>query len=520
MATVEGTKPVVNDKREIFGWAMYDWANSAFSTTIGTVFLGPYVSGLARNAAIAAGTETASFLGIPIAPDSVLLFAISFSVVFQAGFLPILGAIADYSHRRKQMLQLFAVVGALTTIGMFFIQENLWGLGPILFIIANLAFGAAIVFYNAYLPDIASEDERDRVSSYGWAMGYLGGGILLALNLVFFMVYENFGISESMAVRINLASAGLWWFGFSFITWTRLHPRQATKELPEGENIFSIAFKQLSETMEAPAKLIAVLLLSPFAMFVWAPLIAPFVVHLQMVRGWPDELAFLPLFVPLFGPIIMLVIFLRQKARTLPETSKFLTSYLIYNDGIQTVIAVTAIFAAAPLIQGGLEMDTQTLIFLILMIQFVAFFGALIWGKLAKWIGAKQAVIVSLVIWAGAVTFAYFGLRGETRVAQTFILGIFIALVMGGSQAISRSIFAQMIPKRKEAEFFSIYEISERGTSWLGPFLFAFVNQTVGNLRPAILSLIFFFVVGLLILPFVKVDKAIADVKKYDAARS
>jgi UMF1 family MFS transporter len=520
MATLAGTEAVIDNKREIFGWAMYDWANSAFSTTIGTVFLGPYVSGLARNAAIAAGSETALFLGVPIAPDSVLLFAISFSVVFQAGFLPILGAIADYSHRRKQMLQLFAIIGALTTIAMFFIQENTWWLGPILFIIANLAFGAAIVFYNAYLPNIASEDERDRVSSYGWAMGYLGGGILLALNLAFFIFYENFGISEGMAVRINLASAGLWWFGFSFITWTRLRPRLATQELPEGENIFSIAFKQLSETMEAPAKLIAVLLLSPFAIFLWAPLIAPLVVHLQLVRNWPDELAFLPFFVPLFGPIIMLVIFLRQKARTLPETSKFLTSYLIYNDGIQTVIAVASIFAAAPLIQGGLEIETQTLIAVILMIQFVAFFGALLWGKLAKWIGAKRAVIVSLIIWSGVVTFAYFGLRGESRVTQFFVLGVFIALVMGGSQAISRSIFAQMIPKSKEAEFFSIYEISERGTSWLGPFLFAFVNQTQGNLRPAILSLIFFFVVGLLILPSVKIDKAIADVKRYDAARS
>ena len=197
----------INDKKEIFGWAMYDWANSAFSTTVGTVFLGPYVASLARAAAEASGTKTASFVGIPIAPDSVLPFAISFSVVFQAGFLPILGAIADYSHRRKQMLQIFAAIGALTTTAMFFVQGNMWWLGAVLFIIANLSFGAAMVFYNAYLPDIASEEERDRVSSFGWAMGYLGGGLLLALNLAFYTFYENFGIAESMAVRINLASA-------------------------------------------------------------------------------------------------------------------------------------------------------------------------------------------------------------------------------------------------------------------------------------------------------------------------
>ncbi len=514
----ESASPMVNDRREIFGWAMYDWANSAFSTTIGTVFLGPFVASLARAAAASAGTETASLLGIPIAPDSVLPFAISFSVVFQAGFLPILGAIADYSHRRKQMLQIFATIGALTTMAMFFVQGSFWWLGAALFIVANLSFGAAMVFYNAYLPDIASEEERDRVSSFGWAMGYLGGGVLLALNLAFYTFYENFGIEESLAVRINLASAGIWWLGFSYLTWSRLRPRHAVRVLPEGENLFSVAFKQLSVTMETPARLVAILLLSPFAIFIWAPLIAPFVVYLQTTLHWPDEIAFLPLFVPLFGPIVMLVIFLRRKARTLPETSKYLTSYLIYNDGIQTVIAVASTFAAAPLLQGGLEMDTQSLIALILMIQFVAFFGALLWGKLANWIGAKQAVIVSLVIWAAVVIYAYFGLQGDSRVTQFFVLGIFIAIVMGGSQAISRSIFAQMVPKSKEAEFFSIYEISERGTSWLGPFLFAFVNQTQGNLRPAILSLIFFFVVGLAILPFVNVKKAVEDVKKIEMA--
>jgi UMF1 family MFS transporter len=162
---------MVNDRKEIFGWAMYDWANSAFSTTVGTVFLGPYVASLARTAAEAAGTSTVSFFGIPVAPDSFLPYCISFSVGMQVLFLPILGAIADYSHLRKRMMQIFATIGALATILMFLITGGLWWLGGVLFIVANLAFGAAIVFYNAYLPDIASEDETDRVSSYGWAMG-------------------------------------------------------------------------------------------------------------------------------------------------------------------------------------------------------------------------------------------------------------------------------------------------------------------------------------------------------------
>lgn len=452
------SKATVNDRHEIFGWAMYDWANSAFSTTVGTVFLGPYIASLAATAAEAYPDGMARFLGIPVAPDSFLAYCVSFSVFMQVLFLPILGAIADYSHLRKRLMQIFAMTGAVATIFMFFITGDLWWLGGVLFIIANLAFGAAIVFYNAYLPDIASEEERDRVSSYGFSMGYLGGGILLALNLAFFIFSEDMGVPSTLAVRINLASAGIWWIGFSLITWARLKPRHAARPLPPGESYISIGFTQLGKTF--------------------------------------------------------------REMKHFPETLKFLLAYFLYNDGIQTVIAVASTFAAAPLIRGGVGLSQDTLIALILMIQFVAFGGALFWGKLAQWIGSKQSIIVSLVIWSGVVIYAYSGLKGESRVIEFFILGIFIALVLGGSQAISRSLFAQMIPKGREAEFYSFYEISERGTSWIGPLVFGLANQLFGSLRPAILSLIFFFVAGLILLPFVNVKKAIEDVKKHDASHA
>ncbi|MBF8283125.1 MAG: putative major facilitator superfamily transporter [Anaerolineales bacterium] len=456
--------PLVNDKREIFGWAMYDWANSAFSTTVGTVFLGPYVASLAAAAAKAEfllrnGVEwneklhpplLASLFGLPVAPDSFLPYCVSISVGLQVLFLPILGAIADYSHLRKRMMQIFATFGALATVAMFFLTDSVWWLGGLLFILANLAFGAAIVFYNAYLPDIASEDQRDRVSSYGWAMGYLGGGLLLLLNLALYQLRDQIGLETGLAVRINLASAGVWWLGWAFLTWTRVRPRHAARALPPGENYISIGFKQLRQTF--------------------------------------------------------------SEANKYPHTLRFLLAYLIYNDGIQTVIAISATFAAAPLIRGGLQIEQGTLTMIILMIQFVAFGGALLWGRLAGRVGAKNAILISLVIWAAVVIYAYFGMRGDSRVTEFWILGACIALVLGGSQAISRSLFAQMVPPGKEAEFFSIYEISERGTSWSGPLIFGVVNQWRGSLRPAILSLIFFFVVGVILLAFnVNVPRAIAE---------
>lgn len=454
MSEAIAARPMINDRQEIFGWAMYDWANSAFSTTVGTVFLGPYLASLAATAARAYPDGMARLLGIPIAPDSFLPYCVSLSVGLQVLFLPILGAIADYSHLRKRMMQIFATTGALATIGLFLVTENLWWLGGLLFIIANLAFGAAMVFYNAYLPDIASEDQRDRVSSYGWAMGYLGGGLLLVLNLAFYLFRENLGVPTGLAVRINLASAGVWWLLFSLITWARLRPRHAVRRLPPGQTYLSVGFKQLGQTL--------------------------------------------------------------REIRHFPETLKFLLAYFLYNDGIQTVIAVSATFAAAPLVRGGVEVDQSTLTMVILMIQFVAFGGALFWGRLASWVGAKRSILISLVIWAAVVIYAYGGLKGDLRILEFWILGGFIALVMGGSQAISRSLFAQMIPDGKEAEFYSFYEVSERGTSWIGPFLFGLVNQIFGSLRPAILSLIFFFVMGLIILPFVNVRKAVEDVKRYD----
>lgn len=500
MATQLATQPMVNDRREIFGWAMYDWANSAFSTTVVVVFLGPYLTAITKAAADAQGYIY--LLGIPIKFDSYFTYLISASVLFQVTFLPVLGALADYSHLRKQLMRFCAFVGALSTILMFFIQPGGHWFAGLLFIVANLTFGASVVFYNSYLPNIASEDKRDYVSSYGWALGYLGGGLLLLLNLVLYLFAPKLGLGSSFVARISLASAGVWWLGFSLITFSRLRPRHAVRPLPPGESYFSIGFKQLATLMDVRQALVTALML--------LPLLIPIFLLLRL----PVVLALLPG----AGPIAILVLFIVRKGRTLPEAMKYLGAYLLYNDGIQTVIAVSAIFAAQEL-----GMSSTQLILVILMIQFVAFAGALAFNWVASRVGTKQTIFASLFIWSAVTIYAFAGMKStahvlgiEQRQLEFWVLGFVIALILGGTQALSRSLFAQMIPKDQEAEFYSFYEISERGTSWLGTFTFGLVNQLFNSLRFGILSVIFFFVAGLLLLPLVNVAKAMKEGKQAD----
>ncbi len=225
--------PLTYSRREQVGWYFYDWGASAFSTTVVTVFLGPYLTTVTEQAADAAGYVYP--LGIPVLAGSFFPYMVSLSVLLQVFFLPVLGAVADYSHRRRQFLAFFAYVGAIATMGMYFLQGDSYLLGGGLFLVANLSFGAAIVFYNAFLPDIASPDDRDKVSSQGWALGYLGGGLLLALNLIFVQfLAEPLGVSLGHAVRISLLSAGVWWAVFTVIPLMTLRSAAVRESLATG----------------------------------------------------------------------------------------------------------------------------------------------------------------------------------------------------------------------------------------------------------------------------------------------
>jgi MFS transporter, UMF1 family len=425
-------------KREQRGWYMYDWANATFHSTVVTLFLGPYLTALAKAAAGVDGRVHP--FGIPVDPRSWWGYLISISVVTQIFGLPLVGTIADFSPNKKGLLGLFAYTGAAATAAMFFLQGSEYLAGGGLFLIANLAFGAAMVVYNAFLPEIASPEQRDAVSSTGWGIGYLAGGILLGLNLLLFTRGKSFGLSDSMAVRINLASSGVWWAVFGVIPLLILRNRPAGRTRAAGESVFD-SFREFVATL--------------------------------------------------------------REMRRYPQTLRFLLAFLLYSDAVQAVIALSAQFGS-----DELKISMTDLTVVILMVQFVAFAGSFVFDWIAKWIGAKPAIIVSLLIWTGVLVAMYVSVRTER---QFFIVAAVVAMVLGGTQALSRSLFSLMIPRGREAEYFGIYEISDKGTSWLCPLIFGLALQFTGSYRLAILSLIAFFGSGLLVLLTVNIRHAAAE---------
>ncbi len=421
------------DRREIFGWQMYDWAWSAFSTTVVTALLGPYLLELAET------TDGVDVLGFRVAPASFFPFAVSASAILQVVFLPLVGAVADHTPHKKRLMMGLAYTGSVLILGLGVVTADTVLLGGILFILAAAAFGAASVVYNSFLPEIAAPADRDRVSSVGYAYGYVGGGLWLAVNFALILVMDDTGL----AVRLSLAGTGVWCLVFFALFPGRLlRARPAARTKPVGAGWLGFSGRSVIET-------------------------------------------------------------LRTMRRDNPQALRFLIAYLLFTDGTGTVTAVASSFAA-----DELDAEASTLLALVLLIQFVAIPGALAFGRAAGRIGAKRALLANLVVWMALVVYAWGFLD---TITELWVLGIVLAFVLGGSLALSRSLFAQMIPHSREAEYFGFFEIAARGTSWLGPATFGVVNQLVGSQRQAILSLIAFFALGIIGVLLVDVRRAMTD---------
>ena len=417
---------------------MYDWANSAYVTTVSVGLMGPYLVNV-----VLANSDVVLF-GIDFDATSVLTFAVGVSAAITFLIAPVLGAIADFSGAKTRFLLFFAYMGALATIPLYFsgTGEVLLTLG--LFIVAQTCFVAANVFYDAFLPNIASKEEMNRVSAKGYAYGYVGGGLQFAMSLLLVVGYEQIGITQERAVQISMATAGIWWGGFTLFTVRYLKEARRETTLPD-------AYRRMGR--------LAGYLALGFS---------------RTIRT-------------------------TRKVGRFRHLALFLVAFMLYNDGIQTVLAVANVYGAAELGLGY-----GTLLGTLLMIQFVAIGGALFFSWLAGRIGTKHAVMLTLVVWSLAVSYAYFI---ETA-TEFFILGGIIGVVLGGSQALSRSFYGSMIPAEASAEFFGFYSVFSKFSAIWGPFVFLFINQVTGSSRNAIVSLIIFFVLGLVLLYFVDEDKA------------
>mgnify|MGYP000432621151 CR=1 FL=1 len=429
-------------RREQRGWYWYDWAASAFSTTVVTVFLGPYLTTIAQQAQDA-GQRITLFGVLTVNAESYYPYIVSLSVALQILVMPVVGALADVAKSRRLVMGVAAYIGALAVMGLWFLDGTGYQLGGGLFIIANVAFGSAIVAYNSFLPEIAEPQERDRVSSIAWAMGYAGGLLLLIVNLALYLGHESFGLAESTAVRLALLSAGGWWAVFTIIPLTRLRDRPPKQ--PAQEPVAVVGFRQLARTF--------------------------------------------------------------RDLRAYPQALLFLVAFFFYNDGIQTVIGLSATYAD---IELGL--DTTTIISAVIVVQVVGIAGALLLGRWARSIGAKRVVLTSIVLWSVVLGVAYILPAGST--IAFMILAAFIGFVLGGSQALSRSLFAQLVPRDREGEYFSLFEVSGSASAVLGPLVFGLTLQFAGSYRLALLFLVFFFIIGGVLLSRVNVQEGMAQVSQ------
>ena len=420
--------------KEQKAWYWYDWANSAYVTTTAAVLFAPYLTTVAeRSVGCAVGDDAPdcvtnmSILGLDISPGSLVFYLVTIATILSALVLPVVGAAADRSSRKTTLMARYAWGGSIAAGLMFFVAGSNWQLGAGLLVVATLCLGASLVVYDAILCEIALPDERDRVSSRGWARGYLGGGLLLAANFLLLSAMDD----TEMAVRISLLSAALWWAAFTFIPYRGIRNRPPVNVVPEHGGLVRESFGQLWETL--------------------------------------------------------------KDLRNFPVTLTFLVAYLFYNDGIQTVI-----FAASVYGEKQLGFEKGTVLSAFLVVQFVGVAGALLFGKLAQRRGAHKVILVGLAIWVLVVTAGYFA--PEKNFPLFLVLAASIGLVLGGTQALSRSFYSQLIPRGREAEYFSLYQACERGTSWLGTLVFGLVHQWTDSYRPAIFALMIFFVVGGLLL--------------------
>lgn len=417
-----------NDKKVIKGWAFFDWANSAFTLVISTAVFPPYFAQYAP--------EKIKIFGSAIDSNSLFSYSISVAYVLIALMTPMLSGIADFSGRRKSFLKFFTILGSLSCIALFFFNPSDQVFLLLLFyVLGTIGFGGGIVFYNAYLPEISTEDQYDAVSAKGYAYGYIGSVILLLVILLMITFNDNLGITKELAIKLGFILVGLWWFLFSQITFKAL---PADKSTPFQFNFLKKGFEE----------------------------------------------------VKIVG----------RKVLTELNTVKFLSSYFFFIAGVNVVILLASIFA-----KDELGFESSQLILLILLLQFLAAIGAYLFAFISDRIGNKSSLMIQIIVWIGICIAAY----NTHTITSFYVVAIFVGLVFGGIQSLSRSTYSKLIKDDEVplTSYFSFYDVLTKLAVVLGTFVFGFVNQITENMRYSVLSLTVFFIVGAILLATVKVQE-------------
>ncbi len=411
------------DKRAVRGWIMYDWANSAFAATMLAAVLPIFYADVA---------------GKNLSENTVLSlwgYTNSIAMVIVAILAPVLGAISDMSGWKMRFLRSFAYIGILATSGYVFVGEGDYILASLLFILGTVGFSGGNTFYDSLLTDLVPREKRDMVSSQGYALGYVGGGLLLAINLAMIMKPGLFGFKDTLSAMHGVfLSVAVWWLVFSL----PLFRHVKIQPVPTGQH-----FGQLAST--------------------------------GFSRVW-NTFKHLPRY---------------------PELLKYLIAFWFFNDGINTVISMATAYGK------NIGIGRNDLIIALLITQFVGIPFTLLFGKIAEKLGSKPSLYLSLFIYVIVIILGYF----MQTALHFYVLAIIVGFVQGGSQAIARSIYSKLVPIRRSTEFFGFLSISGKFSSIIGPFVFALVNQLTGSGRIGIVSLLFFFLAGMLMLTRVNLDK-------------
>lgn len=414
------------DRRETFCWALYDTGSSAFITTIVGVILPIYYASVA-----------ASELPDHIA-SAYWGYTSSLGLLIIALFSPILGAVADYMGAKKRFMALFVTIGVIFTALLYFVTQGEWVMASALFIMANLGYAGANIFYDSLLPHIVSPEEVDRLSTAGYALGYLGGGALLVLNMLWILQPEMFGIAdEGTASRLSMFSVAIWWAIFSVPIGAVVPepPRRVGSLEQLGMNPLSAGFARLQDTF-------------------------------QQIRQYRQLLI-------------------------------FLIAFLFYNDGIGTIVKMATIYG----VEVGIEQGD--LIGAFVLAQFVSFPATLFFGWLAQRIGPRGPIYIGLIVYTCVSIGAYFMSEGW----HFWLLAVGIAMVQGGTQALSRSLYSSMVPRSRSSEFFGFFSVSTKFAGIMGPLIFGLVSQQMESSRLSIVSVLIFFIGGMLILSQVDIEE-------------